>query len=78
MAKVKDIQICGGEITTTLYDTCLKYIRAIDQGVDREKLHFTIALDDGSTKHITFRQMDDGIHVYGDFEVMPDFLEWSN
>lgn len=82
MAKVKEIQICGGRITTplsggTLADACLNYIEALSQGVDREKINFTITLDDNTTKSITFRQEDDGIHVYGDFEGMPDAFEWS-
>jgi hypothetical protein len=78
MAKVKEIQVCGGRITTMLSDACLNYIEDIAQGTDRAKLNFSIVLDDGTTKHITFRQEDDGIHVYGDFEGMPDALEWAN
>lgn len=77
MAKVKEIQICGGSVTTMLSDACLGYVEEIAQGTDRAKLNFSIILDDGSIKHITFRQEDDGIHVYGDFEGMPDAFEWS-
>lgn len=77
MAKVEEIQVCGGDTATTLIDACLVYIQAVDQDTDREKLNFSIILDDGTTKHITFRQENDGIHVYGDFEGMPNFLEWS-
>lgn len=77
MAKVKQIQICGGPIAATLTDACAAYIREIALGTDRAKLHFAIVLDDGSIKYITFRQEDDGIHAYGNFEGIPDFLEWS-
>lgn len=82
MAKVSEIQICGGKVVKpylngTLADACLNYIEAIAQGIDRQKLNFSVTLDDGTTKHITFRQEDDGIHVYGDFEGMPDALEWA-
>ena len=77
MAKVREIQICGGEITDSLFNACLIYIDNVEEGIDREKLHFTIILDDNTLKSITFRQEDDGIHVYGDFEGMPDALEWA-
>jgi hypothetical protein len=76
MAKVKEIQICGGKICDRLYGACGEYIKAIDNGTDREKLHFDILLDNGQTKSITLRQMEDGVHVYGDFEGMPNALEW--
>lgn len=75
MAKVKEIQICGVVLTTRLLNACREYIGAIKTGTDREKLNFTIELDNGEIKHITFRQMEDGIHVYGDFEGMPNALE---
>ena len=77
MAKVKEIQVCGSRIATMLSDACLNYIEDIAQGTDRPKLNFTVVLDDGSIKHITFRQEDGGIEVYGDFEGMPNFLEWA-
>lgn len=77
MAKVREIQVCGTRTTTRLSDACLGYLEEVTEGTDREKLNFSITLDDGTTKHITFRQENDGIHVYGDFEGMPNFLEWS-
>lgn len=77
VAKVKEIQVCGGPIVTTLADACVSYIQEVTQGTDRAKLHFVITLGDYSIKCITFRQEDNGIHVYGDFEGIPDFLEWS-
>ena len=77
MAKVREIQVCGGIICTTLEDTCRKYLSAVSQGVDREKLHFSIILDTGEGGEITFRDWDGSIEVYGDFNGMPDFLEWS-
>jgi len=64
MAKVKEIQVCGGRIFADLSGACLNYVESILQGTDREKMHFTIILDDGSVKTITFRQQDDGIHVF--------------
>ena len=76
MAKVKEIQVCGGRIVGTLGDACLEYLAMLET-TDREKLHFSIILDSGKVKYITFRQMDDGIHVYGSFEGMPNALEWA-
>ncbi len=77
MAKVKQIQICGGDIRTMLSDACVSYLQALTHGTDREKLNFAITLDDGTTKQITFCQCDDGIEVYGNFEGMPNFLDWA-
>jgi phosphosulfolactate synthase (CoM biosynthesis protein A) len=77
MARVQEIQVCGGGITDRLYNACSEYIRQVNNDIDRQKLNFTVVLDNGETKHITFRQMEDGIHVYGDFEFMPNALEWT-
>ena len=77
MAKVKEVQVCGGHLYDNLYDACRDYIKCIKGGIDREKLNFAVELDDGTTKHITFRETDGGIEVYGDFEGMPDALEWA-
>ena len=55
MAKVKEVQICGGRVTEELYFACAEYIKCVDEGIDREKLNFAVELDDGTTKHITFR-----------------------
>ena len=78
MAKVKEIQICGGKISTSLYKACKEYVKVIDEGwIDREKLSFTIILPSKEVKHITIRQEDDGMLAYGDFEGLPNFLEWS-
>jgi len=77
MAKAEEIQVCGLDLYDRLYHACQDYIRRVDEGIDREKLNFAVKLDDGSTKHITFRETADGIEVYGDFEGMPDMLEWA-
>ena len=76
MAKVIEIQICGGKIATTLKDACEEFLSCVDE-TDREKIHFTIRLNDGTTKAITFRQMGDGVHVYGDFKGMKNALNWA-
>lgn len=77
VARVKEIQVCGGRLFTMLSDACLDYIECISQGIDREKMNFSVILPDGQVKHITFRQEDDGIVVYGDFEGLPSMLDWA-
>ena len=77
MAKVRDIQVCGGHMADELYDACQEYIKRVDGGIDREKLNFAVILDDGTIKHITIRQMDEGVVAYGDFDGMPNALEWA-
>ncbi len=77
MAKVKEIQVCGGRVVTGLLSACDEFITEIDRETDRPKLHFAIVLDDGSIKSITFRQIGGEVEVYGDFEGMPNFLDWS-
>ena len=77
MAMVKEIQVCGGHLFQSLGDACVDYLQCVASGVDRQKLNFSVLLDNGKTKHITFRQEDDGIHVYGDFASMPDAYQWA-
>jgi len=77
MAEIEEIQVCGGHVHQHLYSVCLDYIACVDGKIDREKINFAVALDDGSVKHITFRETDDGVQVYGDFEGMPNALEWA-
>ena len=80
-ATVKEIQVCGGRLLSTLEGACREYLNCLDQreveNVDREKLSFTIITPSGSTKHITIRQEDDGVVAYGDFEGLPDFLDYA-
>ena len=76
MATVKEIQVCGGRIFTMLSDACLEYLDCVAKGIDREKLNFSVVMPDGKVKHITFRQEDDCIVAYGDFEGLPNFIEY--
>lgn len=77
MATVKGIQVCGGKIHNTLSDACLDYLECIIKGTDREKINFSITLSNGETKSITIRQEDDRVVAYGDFEGLPNALEWA-
>ena len=42
-----------------------------------KKMHFTIKLPNGETKHITIRDEDGETVAYGDFEGLPSFLDYS-
>jgi len=77
MAKVIEIQVCGGRITTGLLDMCSAYIQNVEEGTDSPKLHFTIMMDDNTVRHITFRQEDESIVGYGNFEGLPSFLDYT-
>ena len=77
VATVKEIQVCGGRIFRMLSDACLEYIQCIAQETDREKIAFVVKLPNGQIKCITFRQEDDGIVVYGDFEGLPSMLDYA-
>ncbi len=77
MAVVNEIQVCGGRIVKNLKDACLEYLACLANNVDREKLNFSITLADGNTKSITIRQEDDRVIAYGNFEGLPNSLEWE-
>ena len=77
VAMVKEIQVCGGRIFTNLADVCADYLDCLEQDIDREKINFSVAMPNGQVKHITFRQEDDRIVVYGDFEGLPSFFDYA-
>ena len=77
MAKLNSIQVCGVRLFDNLYDACRNYILTVEEGIDREKLNFSIQLANGQTKHITIRQEENGVIAYGDFEGLPNALEWA-
>jgi len=77
MATVKEIQVCGGKIHKTLSEACLNYLERVDIGTDREKIDFAILLANGETRHITIRQEDDKVVAYGDFDGLPNALEYA-
>lgn len=76
MAKVREMQVCGSKVFKDLESACLDYVNCSINEVDGLKLHFSIEMDDGTTKTIIFRQEDDCIHVYGNFEGMLNYQEW--
>ena len=77
MATVKEIQVCGGKIHKTLSEACLSYLESVANGTDREKINFATLLTNGETKHITIRQEDNRVIAYGDFDGLPNALEYA-
>ena len=75
-AIVTEIQVCGGRICHSLIDACREYL-AYQEETDREKLHFSITLADGSIKAITIRQDGNRVICYGDFAGIPNAFEWA-
>lgn len=76
-ATVKEIQVCGGRLFATLEGACREYLDCLDQNIDREKLHFTVIMPDKSVKGITIRQEADGLVAYGDFDGLPNMLDYA-
>lgn len=74
---VIQIQVCGGKLCPTLETACQEYLECLMNDVDREKISFTIVLGKGQTKHITIRQESNRVVAYGDFEGLPNFLEYA-
>ena len=72
-AKVIEIQVGGGPIATTLAGACLLF----SDHLDRPKLHFLIELPNGERKSLTIRDDDEGVVAYGDFEGLPNFLDYA-
>ena len=77
VAKVKEIQVCGGRLFNNLEEACKNYLQCLSEGIDREKLHFTIILPNGKVKSVTIRQEDDQVVAYGDFEGLSNVLDYA-
>ena len=77
VATVSEIQVCGGRLFNNLEEACRDYLQCLAEGIDREKLNFSIALPNGELKHITIRQEEKRVVAYGDFEGLPSFLEYA-
>ena len=74
---VKEIQVCGHRLHTNLASACRDYLDCLASGIDREKIHFSFLLPNGESKSITIRQDGDRVIAYGDFEGLPNALEWA-
>ena len=77
IANVDEIQVCGGRLFNNLEEACRDYLQCLKEGIDREKLRFTIILPTGKVKSITIRQEDEQVVAYGDFEGLPSFLDYA-
>lgn len=79
-AIVKEIQIGGGVCVTSLEEACKEFVKMISRSSDsgyRAKILFAIELPTGTVKVITIRDEDKQTVAYGNFEGLPDFLEYS-
>ena len=80
IAKVKEIQVYGGNIHKSLLMACKEF--AVNEWPELpQKICFVIELPNGETKQITIREEDrekDSIVVaYGSFEGLPSFLDYA-
>ena len=79
-AIVKEIQVGGGVCVSNLEEACKEFVKMTSRSSEsgyRAKINFTIKLPDGTIKAITIRDEDEETIAYGDFEGLPDFLEYS-
>lgn len=76
-AIVFEIQVCGGRLFNDLESACQDYLQCLKDGIDREKIHFSIRLPNGERKGITIRQEDGNVVAYGDFAGLPDALDYA-
>lgn len=76
-ATVRGIQVCGGRIFDNLEEACRDYLQCLEEGIDREKLNFTIVLPDNEIKYITIRQEENKVVAYGDFNGLPSALDYA-
>ena len=77
MATVREIQVFGISIFNSLGKACQDYLKYREDGTNRAKMSFCIVLANGDVKYITIRQEDDRVVAYGDFEGLPNSLEWA-
>lgn len=75
-AKVTEIQVGGTELFSSLSEACKSLARLEKLGFV-PKINFSIQLPDGIVKTITIRDDAKGTMAYGDFEGLPDFLEYA-
>jgi len=77
-AVVKEIQVGGYKCVHSLWEACKAYCTMIEtEEIHRDKLIFFIKLPNGEIKQITIRDADNETVAYGDFEGLPDFLDYA-
>lgn len=74
IAKVIEIQIGGGTLTKSLEEACYLYVQEMPE---RTKICFVVELPNGEHKQITIRDEDDQTVAYGDFEGLPNAIEYA-
>lgn len=78
-AIVKEIQVGGYNCHKSLYESCKDYVDSMEKSncLMRPKMIFVIELPNGDIKQITIRDEETQAVAYGDFDGLPDFLEYS-
>jgi len=76
-AIVEEIQVGGVTIAKSLFSACCELKVQHGTNYNRTKLNFTIKLPSGETKSITIRDEDNETVAYGNFEGLPNFLDYS-
>jgi len=77
-AVVKEIQVGGGRTYKSLEEACREYVDMISTNSGYyAKINFTIKLPNGQIKSITIRDEDNETVAYGDFDGLPNFLDYS-
>ena len=77
-AIVIEIQVGGERVCDNLQEACKVYTKGIEsQMLSRTKIHFTIKLPTGEEKTITIRDEDNQTVAYGNFEGLPNFLDYA-
>ena len=79
-AIVTEIQVGGGVCVNNLEQACADFMSMVRTTSDtgyRAKLNFAITLPNGETKHITIRDEDNETVAYGDFDGLPNVLDYA-
>ena len=77
-AIVTEIQVGGGTICHSLEKACITFKGMVDaQECPRTKIRFGILLPNGQGKTITIRDEDGQTVAYGDFDGLPNFLDYA-
>ena len=76
-AIVREIQVGGFHTCHSLEDMCEEYLDMIRHPAHRSKVIFVIELPNKEVKQITIRDEDTETVAYGNFEGLPDMLDYA-
>ncbi len=77
-AMIVEIQVGGGKLVHSLTLAAREYVEMM-KSTDgyRAKINFTIKLPNGEIKSITIRDEDDETVAYGNFDGLPNALDYA-